>query len=783
MARLFAILLIVAGLPQLAAGGQLAALGGSFYYLAAGLALLAAGILVWRGGPWGAALYAAMLLATVVWSVADGALDGWVQTTRLGFPFLIGLGFLLPAVWRHCLRTSPARRTGMAVAGALVLLAVVDVAGAILRDPSSTGPAGRLPAATALVPEEAADWPAYGNDAGGTRFSTLTQISPATVGDLTLAWTYRTGDFPPSTGLPRRLEVTPLKIGDTLYLCTGRSKIVALDPETGAERWVFDPKVDLSRVDSAASCRGVTHYRLPGAAPGQHCAERIFTTALDARLIAVDATNGEPCVGFGEHGQIDLTQGMGEVIPGYYTLSSAPVIARGRIVVGGRISDGQFVGEPGGVIRAFDAATGAFAWAFDPGNPTVHTEPAAGEHYARGTPNAWAPMSVDEALGLVFVPTGNATPDYFGGHRTAEDERYASAVIALDADSGEARWAFQTTHHDVWDYDAASQPGLVDLTIDGQTVPALLQPTKRGQLFLLDRRTGAPLAAVEERAVPTDGVPGERIAPTQPFSTGMPALDGLPMREGDMWGVTPYDALWCRIAFRQARWEGAMTPPSVEPYLELPGGMGGVNWGSASIDPERKLAFVPWTRTPLLNRLIPREEADRMGLKPIGPGGSVGGTVPQIGTPYAAAAAPFFSPLGVPCLAPPYGILSAIDLTTRTPLWSRRLGSAEHSRILGTKSGLPLRMGLPIAGGTLATRSGLLVIGAVADNALHAFETATGRLLWKARLPAGANATPMTYLSASGRQFIVVAAGGHPMIQADSGDYILGFALAKRPAN
>ena len=781
MARLFAILLILAGLPQLAAGARLVALGGSPYFLAAGLAMLAAGLLVWRGGRWGAALYAALLLATLVWSVADGAADGWVQATRLGFPFLLGLGFLLPPVWRHCLAAPPERSAGRMAAAALAVLALLDIGAAILRDPSA---AAALPDASGPAADAAAsDWATYGGDAAGTRFSALDQITPANVDGLSLAWTYRTGEYPPVSGLPRRLEVTPLKIGDTLYLCTGRSRIVALDPETGAERWAFDPKVDLSKVDSAASCRGVAYYKLPDAAPGQRCAERIFTSAIDARLIAVDAGSGEPCADFGQDGQIDLTQGMGEVIPGYYTLSSAPVIVRGRIVVGGRISDGQFVGEPGGVIRAFDAATGAFAWAFDPGNPTRHTQPGPGDQYTRGTPNSWAPMSVDETLGLVFVPTGNATPDYFAGHRTPEDERYASAVVALDAESGAARWVFQTTHHDLWDYDAASQPSLVDVPVDGQLVPALLQPTKRGQLFLLDRRTGTPIAAVEERSVPTDGVPGERIAPTQPFSTGMPQLDGLPMHESDMWGVTPYDALWCRIAFRQARWEGAMTPPSVEPYLELPGGMGGANWGSASIDPERKVAFVPWTRTPLLNRLIPRDEADRMGLKPIGPGGSVGGTVPQIGTPYAASAAPFFSPLGVPCLAPPYGVLSAIDLTTHRLLWSRRLGGAEHSRIAGIKSRIPVTMGLPIAGGALVTRGGLLVIGAVADNSLHVVEASSGRLLWKSELPAGANATPMSYLSASGRQFIVIAAGGHPMIQADPGDYLLGFALAKRPTD
>jgi membrane-bound PQQ-dependent dehydrogenase (glucose/quinate/shikimate family) len=782
-ARLYAALLLLAGLPQVVGGARLLALGGSHYYLLAGAATMAAGLLLWRRSGWGAILYGALLLYTALWSTADGSFDFWVQATRLAFPFALGLGFLLPAVRRGLDRGPAPRRAGVAAAGLGLLLVAVTAAAALNGGRYNLDPKQPLPgpaAAGDATPD--GDWRAYGNDAAGTRFSPLSQITPANVGGLKLAWSYRTGDFPPASGYPRRLEVTPIKVGDTLYLCTPRSTIVALDPETGRERWTFDPKVDLGKVDSAASCRGVAYYRLASAQPGEACGERVFTAAVDGRLIAVDARTGSPCTGFGEGGQVDLTRGLGELTPGYYTLTSAPVVVRGRVIVGGRISDGQFVGEPGGVIRAFDAATGAFAWAFDPGNPTVHDAPPEGGHYTRGTPNSWAPMSADEQLGMVYVPTGNATPDYFGAHRTALDETYASAVVALDAETGEARWVFQTTHHDLWDYDVASQPSLVDLSIGGQTVPALLQPTKRGQLFLLDRRSGKPLADVEERPAPGGAVPGERLAPTQPYSVGMPALDGLPMGESDMWGLTPYDALWCRLVFKRARWQGAFTPPGVAPYLEMPGGLGGVNWGGATIDPERGLAFVAWTRTPLLNRLIPREEADRMGLRPIGPGQSVGGTVPQIGTPYAAAAAPFWSPLGIPCIAPPYGIVSAIDLGSRRLVWSRRLGTAEHSRVAGVKSRLPLLMGLPVAGGSLVTRSGLLLIGAVGDNALRAYDIATGRQLWKAALPAGANATPMTYLSEqSGRQFVVIAAGGHPMIQADPGDSILAFALDRRP--
>jgi len=784
VSRIFAALLILAGVPIAIGGAWLLSLGGSVYYAACGAGYVVSAILLWRRSRWSAILFVGLLLATFAWALIDGALDFWILLSRLGFPLLSGCGFLLPAV-RRDLVGGPGVDHGArwATAVTLALLLATASVGWLRGDPFAVETHDTYPQRIASGFATGGDWQAYGNDPGGTRYSPLAQLDPSTVAKLAVAWTYRTGDYPPPQGHIRRLEVTPIKVGDRLYLCSARSKIIALDAETGRPVWTFDPKVDIAHVEPSSACRGVAYFRrplLPGAplAP-RPCDERILEATVDSRLIAVDAATGRRCPGFGANGEVDLKRGLGAVIPAYVSVSSAPVTIAGKVVVNSRIADGQFVGEPGGVIRAYDAITGAPAWAFDPGNPADQRFPVDGGQFVRGTTNSWAPMSVDPALDLIYVPTGVATPDYWGRHRTPLDERYGSAVIALDAATGKERWVFQTTHHDIWDYDVASQPSLVDLPIDGRRVPALLQPTKRGQLFLLDRRTGRPLADVIERAVPQGAAPGEQPSRTQPFSVGMPAVDGLPLSESDMWGLTPYDALWCRIRFRQAHWEGTLTPPSLGFYLTFPSALGGVNWGSATIDPDRGIAYVPWNRMILRGRLVARPQADRMGLKPMGPTGFIGGVVAQAGTPYASMIGPFSAPLtGVPCNAPPYGNVSAIDLRSRKILWTKRVGLAAKSRLAGMRVPVPVRMGVPLMGGSLATRGGLLFLGATGDNRLRAFDARSGRVLWSAVLPAAANATPMSYSAPrSGRQMVVVAAGGHPMLDTVPGDYVIAFAL------
>jgi quinoprotein glucose dehydrogenase len=654
--------------------------------------------------------------------------------------------------------------------GAALALGLASLGGAEQAPPAA-------PASVAAAPLAGADWTAYGAAAGADRFSTAAQITPQNVKDLKVAWTYRIG--PASDGSTPNLQMTPLKIGDSVYICSGENVVDALDAETGVRRWRFEPHTNLKR-GWVRACRGVAYYKVPNASGP--CAERIYTTTLDARLLAIDARTGKACEGFGAGGTVDLSKGMGKIEASYYSLTSPPTVVRGKLVVGGSVNDNQKLGEPAGVVRAYDAVTGAFAWAWDVGRPDTTAEPPEGQSYTRGTPNVWAPASADEALGLVYLPTGNATPDYFGGARRPFDDKYSSSIVAVDVDTGKVRWSFQTTHHDLWDYDVPAQASLVDLPGPSGTVQALVLPTKRGEVFLLDRTNGRPLTEVQERPAPQGAAKGDYTAPTQPFSVGMPGFNRDVLTEKDMWGLTPLDQLWCRIQFRLARYDGPLTPPGLKPTINYPGSQGGTDWGGVAVDPERRILVVNSSRMPNYTRLIPRAEADAMGVKPRGEkGGKPNRGVSAMGrTPYAVSTGPFLSPLNVPCIRPPYGRLSAVDLRTHKLLWSEPLGTAEDSGPWNIASHLPITMGVPNTGGAAVTRSGLIFISATQELALRAVDVRTGKILWKARLPAGGQATPMTYISpASGRQFVVIAAGGHAVMQTRKGDYIIAYALPK----
>jgi quinoprotein glucose dehydrogenase len=752
-------------------GFRLAVLGGSWWYAVSAIAMLASAVLGWRRSPASIALYWGFLAANLAWALWESGLDGWALAPRLAMPTCIGLYMLTPFYRRHVGRD--ARLPGGRVLWPALALGLAGGVGLAFWADATPGPASAAWGPGPASPGDG-DWIAYGNDRGGSRYSPLAQITPANVGGLEPAWTFHTGKL--SNGrIGNAFQVNPLKVGGRLYLCAGNNAVIALDPETGRTLWRHDPRADLHGVYGTV-CRGVTYYRVPGASGP--CAERIYTATVDARLIALDAASGRACAGFGQDGEVDLKQGLGTVEKGYYFVTSPPALVRGRLVLGGWVTDGQKIREPSGVVRAFDAVSGRFAWAFDIGRPDRHDAPAPGETFTRGTPNSWAPMSSDEALGLVYVPTGNATPDYFGGHRNANDDRFSSSVVALDAASGSVRWSFQTTHHDLWDYDVAAQPTLVDLP---GGVRGLLQPTKRGEIFFLDRATGKPILPVEERAVPQGGVPGERVSPTQPYSAAMPSFGGPHPTERGMWGLTPIDQAMCRIRFREARFDGDMTPLSTEhPTLTWPGYLGGIDWGGVSVDPRRGLMIVNNNQVANYNRLIPRAVADRAGIRPITADhmSDVGGPVAQQGVPYAAHIAPFLSPLAIPCQQPPYGRINAVDLKTGKLVWSRLFGTSRDSGPLTLPTLVPIPMGVPNIGGSVATASGLTFIGATQEHALRAYETATGKLLWKARLPAGGNASPTTYWSTkSGRQFVVIAAGGHGAMLSGSSDALVAYAL------
>jgi len=783
---LFGLVLSAIGAVLIWGGARLLLAGGSPYYALAGLAMAASGILVITGRRLGATVYSLMMLATVSWAIWESGFDPWALAPRIIAPAVLWLWFVMPWTSRRLQGGPRIGITGLAL-GVVAAVAIGSFAHATFGEPRpdpivQAGTESEAPVAvTGDAPPANAEWTSWGGTPAGTRFSTLDQITPQNVSKLRLAWVYRFGPAP--EGAPRSLEGTPLKVGDYLYLCNDYNDVVSLDAETGKERWrhrsLTDPKAA-----PYGHCRGVAYYKVPGA-EGK-CAERIYTNTLDARLLAVDAATGESCPDFGKDGVVDLTAGQPKApTKGYYFATSAPTLARGRIVLGGWVYDGQYWGEPSGVIRAFDAVTGQLSWAWDVGHPDRTGEPPAGETYTPGTPNAWAPMSVDENMGLVFAPLGGATPDSVAAQRRPFDNEWSGTVVALDAETGRPRWKFQTVHVDRWDYDVPSQPALIDFPTDKGPVPAVLQATKRGEVFVLNRATGEPLVPVTERAVPTDGTaPGESVPATQPFSDAMPSFRGADLTEGQMWGLTPIDQMLCRLKFREARYEGPLTPPGMTPSLLYPGFLGGSNWGSVSVDPELNLAYFNTNYVANYVEMFTRAAADALGVRPDGMGGQPKpegvAVVPQLNTPYAARSWPFMSPLFVPCQQPPWGKLSAIDLKTRKLLWSIPLGTGKDSGPLGVPSRLPFTIGVPNLGGAISTRGGLVFIGATQDHYLRAFDSRTGKEVWRSRLDAGPQATPMTYMSAaSGRQFVVIAAGGHFLLGTTHGDYVYGFSLPK----
>lgn len=775
------VITLLPGLFMLCAGSYLITLGGSWYFALAGLGMVTAGVLLTRRRFPGALLYLAVFVASIAWSVWDVGLAFWPLFSRLvalavlALLVMLAIPALLSGVKPLTARLSYAGAFVVAVGLAATFYAALQPQPIHTADGAPTPVPGK---AVGTV-EPAADWRYFGHTPSGTRHAALDKITPQNVADLKVAWTYRTGEIP--KGSSEGHVVTPLHIGGVLYGCTQSSQLFALDDETGKEIWHHDPKVQANNV--YPRCRGVGYHDAtaqtadPGkSAPVAACTRRIIATTVDARLIAVDALTGEACTDFGDHGSVSLRIGMGSPDKELYFPTAAPTVVRDLVVVGGLVWDNQKTGEPSGVVRAFDVRTGALAWAWDLGNPQINREPPEGQSYTPGTPNVWSTPAFDDALGLIYLPTGNATPDFWGGERSAADDRYSSSIVALDIATGRERWHFQTVHHDLWDYDVPSQPALYDVPDGhGGTLPALIQTTKRGQIFMLDRRTGTPIANVEEREVPRGGVADDRLSPTQPYSVGMPAIGTEPLSEKRMWGLTPIDQLICRIDFRKARYEGEFTPPSERLTIQYPSWLGGMNWGSVSVAENLGYLIVNDTRVAIWNRMIPRKAYDEAGVK----GGGHEGNAPQAGTPWGIEMGRFLSPLGIPCQEPPYGTISAIDLATRKIAWSTPLGTTEDTGPLGIATHLPMPIGMPTRGGPITTSTGLVFIAASQDFYIRAFDVRTGKELWKGRLPVGAEATPMTYISPkTGRQFLVISAGGNSAT-TQKGDYVVAYALPR----
>ncbi|WP_397458734.1 glucose/quinate/shikimate family membrane-bound PQQ-dependent dehydrogenase [Pseudomonas asplenii] len=785
------IIIALLGLILAAGGVRLVMLGGSGYFLIGGLAMAIAGVLIARRKPAGAWLFAAFLVGTALWALVDTDRSFWPMFSRL-FMFSV-IGLVVALVYPSLVRASgrSAGRGAYGLAGVLALALVWAVGNMFVAHPSVPA-TGNGPALTPVDPAKAQkDWAHYGNTEGGSRFAALDQINRTNINQLKVAWTYHTGDVAISDGNGAEDQLTPLQVGDKVFICTPHNNLIALDADTGKELWK-NPINAQSKVWQR--CRGMAYFDAsqpvqqptqPNSVPviaatvpaGANCQRRLLTNTIDARLIAVDADTGAFCEGFGNHGQVDLKAGLGDVPDSYYQLSSAPLMAGTTVVVGGRVADNVQTDMPGGVIRGFDVITGAMRWAFDPGNPQDKQAPTDGKTYVRSTPNSWAPMSYDPAMNTVFLPMGSSSTDIYGVERTALNHKYGASILALDASTGAEKWVYQTVHNDLWDFDLPMQPSLIDFTRDdGKQVPAVVIGTKAGQIYVLDRATGQPLTRVEEVPVKAANIPNEPYSLTQPKSLGMPQIGAQTLTESDMWGATPFDQLLCRIDFKKMRYDGLYTAPGTDLSLSFPGSLGGMNWGSLSTDPVNGFIFVNDMRLGLWIQMIP--SVNKGSAAGGGEALNTGmGAVPLKGTPYAVNKNRFLSVAGIPCQAPPYGTLTAIDMKTRQIAWQVPVGTVEDTGPLGIRMHLPLPIGLPTLGGTLSTQGGLVFIAGTQDFYLRAFDSGNGKEIWKSRLPVGSQGGPMTYVSPkTGKQYVVITAGGARQ-STDRGDYVMAYAL------
>ncbi|PKH79249.1 membrane-bound PQQ-dependent dehydrogenase, glucose/quinate/shikimate family [Psychrobacter sp. 4Bb] len=820
MEKFVAIIMAIFAAPLLIGGAYLLSLGGSPYYLIAGVIILTTAFLLFKKH-WSAyGLYALFIVATMAWALWESGFYWWALAPRVGFPLIFGLLMLLPWVSNKMrgpktqvasnstptinnVKKSPLYYWGLLVSvivgallsfgslannatdklGELNLTAANDdeqnvssgETSANLGDPLSNGQ---------QTPD--GEWSAYGRTDYGQRYSPLDKINTDNVKDLELAWQIQTGDVKgPNDVGETTYQATPLKIGNGLYLCTPHNWVLALDADSGETLWKFDPQVEENLQRQHQTCRGVSYYAGQATSPVQvqkiagntfenaskQCDAKIFIPTSDAKLYALDPNTGQRCQDFGDDGALDLMHNMPFNQAGYYYSTSPPVIAGDTIIVAGAVNDNYDVNSPSGVIRAYDVNTGELLWNWDSGDPD-NTAPFdvndPTQTYKTSSPNSWSVATADEELGLAYFPMGNRTPDQLGNYRNAAEEKYATSVVALDIETGEARWVQQFVHHDLWDMDTPAQPTLLDLDTADGVQPALVVPTKQGDVYVLNRATGEPIVPIKERPAPQGYlIAGEHAAPTQPYS-GL-SFEPEPLTEKDMWGASLVDQMMCRIEFNKLNYDGRYTPPSTNGSLVYPGNFGTFNWGGIAVDPENGVMFGMPTYLAFTSKLIPR---DTLGDAETNKGEQ--GVNANEGADYAVELGPFLSPLGVPCQQPPWGTIAGADLATGDIAYQRKNGTVQDLSPIPIK----LELGVPGIGGPIITKGGVAFLSAATENNFRAYDLKNGDVLWNVRIPAGGQATPMTYLNSKGEQMVVLVAGGHGSVGTTIGDYVLAYKLS-----
>ncbi|MEE3926572.1 membrane-bound PQQ-dependent dehydrogenase, glucose/quinate/shikimate family [Pseudomonas viridiflava] len=784
--RATGIVMAILSIALLYMGAQLVAVGGSPAYSVIALGVLATAVLVFLKKKSALTLYALLMWGILLWIVYEVGFDKWQWIPRGDLFALIGFWLAMPWVVRPLLRNQAAgsnRGFHPFLGGTVAVMALIVIA-LMFYDPYSVK--GQIGTSAASRSTEVAgnEWVAYGGTPSGQRFSSLDQINPQTINKLAVAWEYHTGDLRDADkdAGEYTFEATPLKVNNRVYVCTPHNEVHAINPENGKPDWKYTPEKIRSYLQQHQTCRGVSYYAAPAAqnAPAAQCEKRIIMATADARLVALDADTGKLCSDFGSNGVVDLHDNMGNVRPHALMQTAAPLVAGDLIVLGGSVMDnGYDQGNPSGVIRAYNVTTGKLVWNFDPDNPQNTAPVSAEQNYPQDTPVAWATLSADLKNGLVYVPFGNASPDETGTRRdpNSNTEKFRDALVALDLKTGAFKWKFQTSHNDLWDRDNPSQPSLLDLGKEGSKQPALLLPTKVGNIFVLNRLTGEPITPVDQARVQTaGGVQGERFAPTQPVSR----LNFIPppLTEKSMWGVTPFDQMACRTTFNTLRYDGnPWTPATESGSLIYPGNIGVFNWGSVAVDPDRQILVATPVRLAYIYNLIKRPEQDqekRLFTKDGKPYWNE-----NFNGDYAIRISRLASGLGIPCTAPPWGSMVGVDLNTGKTEWKRRVGTTKNLKTSFMEDRFPVGfpMGMVAHGGPLITAGGVIFHGATADNFIRAYDVNTGEVLWQYELPAGGQATPSTYTGSDGKQYVIISAGGHGSLGTTLGDSVIAFRL------